>query len=83
MVVEGKTAWIEYQQWDEKMALTYTEGPRELEGRVIDAAIIEKTLLYLEANALKLIPPSPMVIAYLENYPEWKRLLNVHVNLKK
>jgi len=83
MVVDGVTARIEFQLWDEKMALTHTEVPRELEGRGIGSAIIEKTLVYMEANGLKLIPLCPMVIAYLEKNPEWKRILNINVKMKE
>ena len=74
MAVDGIIAKIEYQQWDERMALTHTEVPRQMEGRGIATAIIEKTLVYMEANNLKLIQLCPIVIAYLEKHPEWKRI---------
>jgi len=83
MVIDGVTARIEFQQMDEKMALTHTEVPRELEGRGVATAIIEKTLVYLEENGLKLIPLCPFVIAYLEKHPEWKRILNMNVKIKE
>lgn len=83
LVVDGFTARIEYQQWDEKMALTHTEVPRELEGRGVATAIIEKTLVYMEGKELKLIPLCPFVIGYLEKHPEWKRILNINVKMKE
>src|SRR5688572_2408899 len=83
MVVDGVTARIEFLLWDEKMALTHTEVPLELEGRGVATAIIEKTLGYMEENRLKLIPLCPFVIAYLEKNPEWKRILNINVKMKE
>lgn len=74
LVVEGQTAIVEYTRTGQSMALNHTEVPGALEGRGVGSAIVEKTLRYLEANQLRLVPLCPFVVSYLKRHPEWERL---------
>lgn len=75
MEVDGKKAIIVYEQKDNVIKLLHTEVPQELEGRGIATAIIEKTLMYIKDNNLRLIPLCPMVVAYIKRHPEWETIV--------
>ena len=76
MKVGDYTAFIEYKQSTDKITLTHTEVPPELEGKGAATAIIEKTLGYIEKNNFKLIPVCPLVVAYIKRHPECKRIVD-------
>ena len=76
MNVDGNFAIIEYKEFPGKIVLIHTEVPPVLEGKGVATAIIEKSLDYIEANKLKLIPLCPVVAAYVKRHPEWKRILD-------
>lgn len=69
------SAIIEYLQSKNSVTLIHTGLDPILEGRGITEAIIEKTLTYMEAQNLKIIPLCPLVVAYLKNRPKWKYLV--------
>jgi predicted GNAT family acetyltransferase len=75
LIVDGGKAKIEYERQKDRMFLTHTEVPAALEGHGVGAAIVEKTLHYLEENNLKLVPWCPFVKTYIKRHPEWKRVL--------
>lgn len=75
LIVDGQKAKIEYERQKDRMFLTHTEVPAALEGHGVGAAMVEKTLHYLEENNLKLVPWCSFVKSYLQRHPEWKRLL--------
>ncbi len=79
MVVEGRTAIINYQQNHFTITLLHTEVPPELEGKGVATAIIEKTLMYIEKNHLRLIPLCPFIVIYIKKHPEWKMILDASV----
>lgn len=68
-------ARIVYAEGTGRIALLHTEVTPDLEGQGAATAIIEKTLVYIEEHQLKLLPLCPLVGAYLERHPEWKRIL--------
>ena len=82
MIVNGNAAIIEYKEYPGKIALIHTEVPAILEGKGVATAIIEKTLNYIEQNNLKLIPLCPMVVAYINRHPGWKRIVDQSVKEK-
>jgi uncharacterized protein len=73
--VDGHLAKIEYRQKANKIYLMHTEVEKELEGRGVGTAIVEKALEYIEHNKWEVVPYCPFVIAYLKRHPEWKRIL--------
>ena len=75
LVVDGHRAFIDYKTKDNKIYLIHTEVPVELEGRGVAAAIVEKTLAYIEQKGLKLVPLCAYVQFFLKRHPEWTRLL--------
>ncbi|MDB5117108.1 MAG: N-acetyltransferase [Mucilaginibacter sp.] len=76
LFVDGRRAFIDYQQRGNKVFLLHTEVPHDLEGHGVAAALVEKTFNYLEENNLKIIPYCEYIKVYLKRHPEWNRLLN-------
>ena len=76
LVVDGHTAFIDYNTRGERIALIHTEVPEELAGRGVAAAIVEKTLIWLEENEIPLIPLFPYVKQFLVRNPDWQRVVD-------
>jgi predicted GNAT family acetyltransferase len=75
LVVEGHTAFIEYEQDDDLLALIHTEVPAELGGKGVGAAIVEKTFEYAKEHNLRVVPICPFVGTYLKRHPEWESIV--------
>jgi predicted GNAT family acetyltransferase len=73
--VNGYTAFIDYVTKGDKIALIHTEAPEELAGTGAAAALVEKTLEWLEENRVPLIPLCPYVKKFLVRNPEWQRIV--------
>ncbi len=82
MVTDGSTSRIEYMIMGNKIFLTHTEVPTELEGKGIGSKIIQLALEEIEKRNLKLIPLCPFVAKYLTKHPEWNRILAEDVKIK-
>ena len=82
LIVEGHIARIEYMIMANKIFLTHTEVPAELEGKGIGSIIVKLALEEVEKRGLKLIPLCPFVGKYITRHPEWKRILADDVKLK-
>lgn len=76
MSINNHIAFINYSEIGKQVALTHTEVSQELAGTGAAAAIVEKTLIYIEANNLSLLPFCPYVFAFIKKHPEWKRIVN-------
>lgn len=73
--VDNSLSLIDFKKKGGTMHLVHTEVPEELEGKGVAAAMVEKTLKYMEEHQWKLIPSCSYVQAYLKRHPEWNRLV--------
>lgn len=81
MKIDGMKAFIEYEERDDKMFLVHAEVPLAFQGRGTGAALVEKTLVYLEEKNIALVPMCSFVVDYMRQHPEWKRILAKGINL--
>jgi len=73
--VENKLALIEYIRAEDKMYLTHTEVPSELEGKGIASSMAKQVLQQIKDEDLKLVPLCPFIASYVKRHPEWKEIL--------
>ena len=78
--IDGHFAFIDYREHGSNIALVHTEVPEILGGRGIAAALVEKTLVYIDVHEKLLQPYCPYVFAFIKKHPEWKRLVNPKFN---
>lgn len=81
LVVDGRTAKMEYEQNGTKIFLTHAEVPKELEGRGVGAVLVEKVFTYIEEKGMRMVPMCSFVTAHLRKHPEWKRILEKGVHI--
>ncbi|MFP3598900.1 GNAT family N-acetyltransferase [Chryseobacterium sp. SIMBA_029] len=74
--INGQAAFIDYREMGHQIALVHTEVDSELAGTGAAAAVVEKTLHYIEENGKKLLPFCPYVFAYIKKNPDWKRIVD-------
>ncbi|MEM1260679.1 MAG: N-acetyltransferase [Bacteroidota bacterium] len=74
--VDGYFAFINFGEFGNHIALVHTETEPELAGKGAAAAVVEKTLQYIEDNGKLLMPYCPYVFAYIKRHPEWKRIVS-------
>ena len=75
MTVDGEPAFIDYKQRGSTIYLVHTEVAEPLEGRGVAAALVSKTLQYIEEHQLTLVPSCSYVQHYLHKHPEWYRIV--------
>lgn len=73
--VENRVALIEYKRAEDKMYLTHTEVPKELEGKGVGSSMVKQVLQQIKDENLKLIPLCPFIASYVKRHPEWKEIL--------
>jgi predicted GNAT family acetyltransferase len=73
--IAGSTAFIEYKLSGHTIFLIHTEVPKELEGKGVGGAIVQKTLQYAKDNNYKIVPLCPFVRSYLERHKEWNDIV--------
>jgi predicted GNAT family acetyltransferase len=73
--VENKLALIEYIRAEDKIYLTHTEVPSELEGKGIASSMAKQVLQQIKDEDLKLVPLCPFIASYVKRHPEWKEIL--------
>lgn len=74
--VNGHYAFIDYHEKTHQISLIHTEADPELAGSGAAAAVVEKTLNYIEESGKKLLPFCPYVFAFIKKHPEWKRIVD-------
>lgn len=75
MIVDGYMAYIEYEIQNNIFVLTHTISPKEISGRGVATALIEKVLLLLKEDKSKFIPECPMIVGFVKKHPEWKNYI--------
>jgi hypothetical protein len=70
--VDGFIAKIEYIRSGNKMYLTHTEVPGELEGQGIASALVKKVLEDIQHKGLEIVPLCPFIDKYIKRHPEWE-----------
>ncbi|HNC63907.1 MAG TPA: GNAT family N-acetyltransferase [Chitinophagales bacterium] len=73
MMVDGYMAYIEFEIHNGIYSLTHTISPKEIGGRGVASSLIEKVLIYLNAEKQQFIPICPMVVNFIQKHPEWKK----------
>lgn len=82
LCVEGQIAKIEYVKTKtNKIYLTHTEVPPELEGMGEGNAIVKKVLDKIRRDKIPLVPMCPFVAAYIKRYPDYMDLLDEGINI--
>lgn len=80
--IEGLVPRIEYIRTKDKIYLTHTEVPIELEGKGIGSKLVRVALEDIEKQGIALVPMCPFVAAYIKEHPEWKRLVLKGINIR-
>ena len=73
--------FIEYIKAQDKIYLTHTEVPKELEGKGIGTELVKQALEDIKAKDLTLVPLCPFVAMYIKRHPEWKELVLKGINI--
>jgi len=79
--IDGALAKIEYIKAKDKIYLTHTEVPKELEGKGVASSLVKQVLEDIETKELTPIPMCPFVAAYIKRHPEWKKLVLKGINI--
>ncbi len=66
---------IEYFKSGNKIYLTHTEVPGELEGQGIASDLVKKVLADIQQKGLKVVPLCPFIDKYIKRHPEWAFLV--------
>lgn len=69
-------AFIDYKETSQQISLIHTEAEPELAGIGAAAAVVEKSLIYIEESGKKLLPFCPYVFSFIKKNPEWKRIVD-------
>ncbi|HBY69696.1 MAG TPA: N-acetyltransferase [Flavobacteriaceae bacterium] len=73
--IEGETAFVEYERGINKIIITHTEVPKELEGKGVGSTLVKQVLKKIEEKELKVEPKCSFVAGYIERHSEFKNLL--------
>jgi hypothetical protein len=79
--IDGVIAKIEYIKAKDKIYLTHTEVPKELEGKGVASSLVKRVLEDVETKGLTLIPMCPFVATYIKRHPDWKKLVLKGINI--
>lgn len=66
---------IAYIKSGNKIFLTHTEVPGELEGQGIASDLVKKVLADVQLKELKVVPLCPFIDKYIKRHPEWEFLV--------
>lgn len=78
---ENKIAKIEYIKTKDKIYLTHTEVPKELNGKGIGSALAKLVLEKIKKDELILVPLCPFVAMYIKKHPDWKEIVSKDIKI--
>lgn len=78
VVVDGHTAYIEFERFDGGIAYTHTIVPEAVGGRGIGSALVEHALTYARQRHLKVRPDCSFVKAYIDKHPQHQATSTAH-----
>ena len=73
---------IEYILSKQKIFLTHTEVPKQLEGQGVGTQLVKQVLEDIKEQDLTLVPLCPFVALYIKRNPEWRELVMKGVTIK-
>ena len=73
--IGGLVSKIAYIKSGNKIFLTHTEVPGELEGQGIASDLVKKVLTDVQQKELKVVPLCPFIDKYIKRHPEWEILV--------
>ena len=74
--IDGALAVLEYQRKGDRIVLTHTEVPDELEGHGIGSALARRALDDARAQHLTVVPLCPFVSAYIRRHHAYLPLVD-------
>ncbi len=75
LVVEGVTAFAEYELEGGRMVLPHTVVPPAIGGRGVAGRLVKAVLEDARSRGLKVVPACSYVAAYIRRHPEFADLL--------
>ena len=72
---EGETAFVTYVVEGERMTLTHTIVPPEIEGRGVGSRLVHGALDAVRERGLKVVPQCSFVRGYIERHEEYRDLV--------
>lgn len=72
----GRMAFLEYYKEGNKIYMTHTEAPKELQGSGAAKELVKKALEYSKENKLTVVPSCSYVAHYVNQHPEWRKVLS-------
>ena len=72
---EGETAFVTYVTEGERITLTHTIVPEEVEGRGVGSRLVRGALDRVRERGLKVVPQCSFVRGYIERHEEYRDLL--------
>ena len=74
---------IEYiKAKDDKIYLTHTEVPRQLEGKGVATALVRQVLEDIKQKDVTMVPLCPFVAMYIRRHPVWKSIVLKGINIE-
>lgn len=77
-VVEGHTAYVEFERLPGAIAYTHTIVPEALGGRGIGSALVRHVLDHARRHGLKVRPDCSFIHAYIDRHPEYQSISLAH-----
>ena len=74
--VDGKSCFLAYRRFQDRLLLYHTEVPAPLEGHGIAAKLTRAALDFARANHLRVVPRCPYVSSFLLKNREYLDLLS-------